>query len=193
MVPPVHTINQSRVSFSCQHHISAASNNKLKPNLPQKKWTHEQTWRRRLYDRFCSKPPGGDQDDLASHLGSSHLVHFFLYSLRSKLKCLNIYLHKLRPIRIISGVIQDLKSSHNSNNESCLIQTKHKSITSAGLLNNAHGSKMRDRFSQGQPTVRVLINNDQDPFRVWSHVIAAHHVCIDCHLLLHLMTINQYL
>lgn len=39
-----------------------------------------------------------------------------------------------------------------------------KSITLAALLNNAYGSKMRDSFTQGQVTVRVLINNDQDIF-----------------------------
>lgn len=53
--------------------------------------------------------------------------------------------------------------------KSCLIQNqtqkaKKNKKTLAALLNNAHGSKMRDSFTQGQVTVRVLINNDQDPF-----------------------------
>lgn len=34
----------------------------------------------------------------------------------------------------------------------------------AALLNNAHASKMRAGVTQGRVTVRVVINNDQDPF-----------------------------
>lgn len=41
-----------------------------------------------------------------------------------------------------------------------------KSKTLAALLNNAYGSKTRDSFTQGQVTVKVLINNDQ-AFLCW--------------------------
>ena len=31
-----------------------------------------------MYDLYCSQPPGGHQDDLASLVRSSHLVHLYL-------------------------------------------------------------------------------------------------------------------
>lgn len=39
-----------------------------------------------------------------------------------------------------------------------------KSTTLAALLNNAHDSKMRHSFTQGQVTAGILINNNHFPF-----------------------------